>query len=156
MERSEWMYQIKRMEPQYLVHVRKFVAAVKAHRLSLGRTTTICPCSKCKNMKAHAASEVKYHLIRFGFVKDYTVWTFHGEKVVDATTTTTVGDASREKMSSSTTVNAEHVEREPAASSSSVAAATPSDNTRDYITMDDFFQDAADNDGAGVVMRTLL
>jgi hypothetical protein len=90
-------------------------------------------------MKAHADNEVKSHLIRFGFVKDYTVWTFHGEKDVDATTTTTMGDASREKTSSSTTVNAEHVGREPAASSSSVAAAAPSDDTRDYITMDDFF-----------------
>jgi hypothetical protein len=109
MERSEWMYQIKRMELQYLVHVKKFVATAKAHRLSLGQTTTICPCPKCKNMKAHADSEVKSHLIRFGFVNDYTVWTFHGEKAIDATTTTTMADASREKTSSSTTVNAEHV-----------------------------------------------
>jgi hypothetical protein len=101
------MYWIKRMEPQYLVHVKKFVVAVKAHRLSLGRTTSICPCSKCKNMKAHADSEVKSHLIRFSFVNDYMVWTFHGEKAVDATTTTTVADASREKTSSSTMINAE-------------------------------------------------
>jgi hypothetical protein len=147
MERSEWMHQIKRMKPQYLVHVKKFVAVTKAHCLSLGWTTTICPCSKCKNMKANADSEVKSHLIRFGFVSDYMVWTFHDEKAVDATTTTTVADASREKTSSSTTVNAEHVEREPVASSSSAATAAPSNDTRDYVMMDDFFQDAADNDG---------
>jgi Zn-finger domain-containing protein len=73
MERSEWMYQIKRMEPQYLVHVKKLVVAVKAHRLSLGQMTTICLCSKCKNMKAHVDSEVKSHLIKFGFINDYTV-----------------------------------------------------------------------------------
>jgi hypothetical protein len=85
MDRSEWMYRMKRMEPQYLVHVQKSVAAVKAHRERLDRTTTICPCSHCKNMKAHKDSEVQSHLIRFGFVKDYTVWTFHCEKVVDAT-----------------------------------------------------------------------
>jgi hypothetical protein len=31
-------------------------------------------------MKAHAGSEVQFHLIKYGFVKDYTVWTYHGEK----------------------------------------------------------------------------
>jgi len=86
---SEWMYRMKRMEPQYLVHVRKFVVAAKAHRESLNRMTTICSCSHCKNMRAHIDNEVQSHLIRFGFVKDYTVWTFHSEKV-DAT-----GGASR-------------------------------------------------------------
>jgi hypothetical protein len=109
MERSEWMYQIKRMEPQYLVHVKKFVVAAKAHHLSLDWTTTIYPCFKCENMKAHADNKVKSHLIRFGFVNDYTVWTFHGKKTIVATTTTTVANASREKTSLSTTVNAEHV-----------------------------------------------
>jgi hypothetical protein len=108
MERSEWMYQIKRMEPQYLVHV-KFVVDAKAHHLSLDWMTTIYPCFKCENMKAHADNKVKSHLIRFGFVNDYTVWTFHGKKTIVATTTTTVANASREKTSLSTTVNAEHV-----------------------------------------------
>ena len=87
--RSEWMYRMSRLEPQYLVHVRKFIAATKSHRESLNRTTTMCLCSHCKNMRAHADNEVQSHLIRFGFVKDYTVWTFHSEKV-DAT-----GGASR-------------------------------------------------------------
>jgi hypothetical protein len=107
MDRSEWMYRMKRMEPQYLVHVRKFIAVAKAHRQSLDRTTTICPCSHCKNMKAHADNDVQSHLIRFGFVKDYTVCTFYVEKVVDAT----VGDASGGNSTSSTTVNADHVGR---------------------------------------------
>jgi len=71
--RSEWMYQMKRMEPQYLVHVRKFIVAAKAHRESLNWTTTICPCFHYMNMRAHVDSEVQSHLIRFGFVKDYTV-----------------------------------------------------------------------------------
>jgi hypothetical protein len=81
MLRSEWMYQIKRMELWYLVHVRKFVAVAKAHHLSLGRTTTIYPCSKCTKMKAHADNEVKSHLIRFGFVKDYMSGLFMAKKM---------------------------------------------------------------------------
>jgi hypothetical protein len=56
--RSEHMYRMKRMESQYLVHVRKFIVAAKAHRESLNRTTTICPCSLCMNMRAHVDSEV--------------------------------------------------------------------------------------------------
>ena len=140
--RSEWMYRMKRMELQYLVHVRKFVAAAKAHRESLNWTTTICPCSHCMNMRAHVDSEVQSHFIRFGFVKNYTVWNFHGEKV-DATSGASGGNSS-----SSTTVNADHVGRQPASSSSSSAASN--DNARDYITMEDLFQDmAADDDGGG-------
>jgi hypothetical protein len=71
--RFEWMYRMKRMEPQYLFHVRKFIAAAKAHRESLNRTITICPCSHYMNMRAHIDSKLQSHLIRFGFVKDYTV-----------------------------------------------------------------------------------
>ena len=69
--RYELMYRMKRMEPQYLVHVRKFIVAAKAHRQSLNRMTTICMCSHCMNMRAHEDSVVQSHLIRFGFVKDY-------------------------------------------------------------------------------------
>ena len=103
MDRSEWMHRWSRLEPQYLVHVRKFVVAVKTHRESLNRTTTICPCSHCMNMRAHVDSEVQSHFIRFGFVKNYTVWNFHGEKV-DATS-----GASRGNSSSLTMVKADYV-----------------------------------------------
>ena len=96
------------------------------------------------NMRAHADSEVQSHLIRFGFVKDYTVWAFHGEKV-DAT-----GGASGGNSSSSTTVNADHVGQQPASSSSSAAASD--DNARDYIMIEDLFQDmVADDDSGGDV-----
>ena len=76
------MYQWLRVDDlRYLVQVRKFVAAAKTHRERLKQTTTICPCSHCKNLKAHADSTVQSHLIRYGFVKGYTVWTLHGERV---------------------------------------------------------------------------
>ena len=91
------------------------------------------------NMRAHVDSEVQSHLIKFGFVKDYTVWTFHSKKV-DAT-----GGASGGNSSSSTTVNADHVGRQPSSSS-----AVSDDNARDYIMMDDLFQDMdVDDDGGG-------
>ena len=51
MDRSEWMYGMNRvLDPRYLVEVRKFIAAAKAHRERSKLMTTICPCSHCKNL----------------------------------------------------------------------------------------------------------
>ena len=84
MDRSEWMYKIPRASNDltFLQYVRKFVAAVKKHRESLGRERTICPCNSCQNKLLQEYSVVQSHLIRHSFVEDYTVWKFHGE--VDA------------------------------------------------------------------------
>ena len=75
----EWMYMTSRLDPAFLDHVTKFIAAAKRHRLSLKRELTICSCKSCKNLLAHGDDTVKSYLIRYGFVKDYTVWKFHGE-----------------------------------------------------------------------------
>ena len=72
----EWMYKTSRLDQAYLDHVIKFVAAAKRHRLSLKREHTICPCKSYKNLLAHEDNVVKSHLVRYGFVKDYTVWKF--------------------------------------------------------------------------------
>jgi hypothetical protein len=75
------MYQLDRVNDLwYLAEVRKFVAAARTHHESLKRTKTICLCSHCKNLKSQADGTVQSYLIRYGFVKDYTVWTLHGEK----------------------------------------------------------------------------
>jgi hypothetical protein len=43
----------------------------------------ICPCKDCKNHIAFYDVEIIIsHLIRRGFVPDYTVWTHHGEVMV--------------------------------------------------------------------------
>ena len=91
-------------------------------------------------MKGHTDNEVQFHLIGFGFVKDYTVWNYHGEKEVDAT----IGDASEGNLTSSTI---EHVGWQFA--SSSTARATSDDNIHDYITMEDLLQDMSANDDGG-------
>jgi len=76
---KEWMYKTLRLDQVYLDHVTKFIAAVKRHRLSLKPEHTICPCKSCKNLLLHKDYVVKSHLVWYGFVKDYTVWKFHGE-----------------------------------------------------------------------------
>jgi hypothetical protein len=73
MDRQEWMYRTSRLDPSYLVHVRKFVATVKKHHLSLKQPCIICPCNRCQNKLAQEDDMVQSHLVRYGFVKDYTV-----------------------------------------------------------------------------------
>ncbi|XP_065848265.1 uncharacterized protein [Euphorbia lathyris] len=38
-----------------------------------------CPCMKCRNVDNQNESNVKYHLLRHGIMKSYTIWYFHGE-----------------------------------------------------------------------------
>ena len=146
MDRSKWMYQIDRVNDlRYLFELRKFIAAGKAHRERLKRMTTICPCSRCKNLKAHRDSEVQTHLIMYGFVEGYTVWTFHGERVGAS------GGASGVSSSTPTTI-APPVNLGAPGSLSSSAAAAPADSDnscRDYIMVDDLMQDMADEASDG-------
>jgi hypothetical protein len=135
MDRSEWMYQINRVsDPWYLAEVRKFIAAAKTHRERLKRTTTICLCSDCKNMKAYEDSTVQSHLIRFGFVKDYTVWTLHSERV-------DVSGGASSGVSLSSTMAALPVNQDPVGAPvppSAAAAPAENDNSaHDYITVED-------------------
>ena len=66
MDREEWMYKIPRVSNDlaFLGHVRKFVAAAKKHRVSLGRERIICPCNSCKNNLLQEDNVVQSHLIR--------------------------------------------------------------------------------------------
>jgi hypothetical protein len=60
-------------------HVTKFIAVAKRHCLSLKKEVTIYPYKSCKNLYAHGDDTVKSHLVRYGFIKDSTIWKFYGE-----------------------------------------------------------------------------
>jgi hypothetical protein len=85
-------------------------------------------------MKAYKDGTVQSHLIRFGFVKDYTVWTLYGKRV-------DVSGGASSGVSSSSTMAALPVNQDPVgAPIPPSAAATPAKNdnsARDYITMED-------------------
>ena len=102
MDRREWMYQTLRLNLSYLVHVKKFVAAGKKHRLSLKRSRINCPGNCCQNKLAQEDDVVQSHLVRFGFVKDYTVWKLHSE--ADASASASGGNSS----TSTVVVTTEH------------------------------------------------
>ena len=79
--REEWMYKLAQVgnDMTFLHHVRKFIAASKKHRVSLGRECTIWPCNSCQSKLLQEDNVVQSHLIRHDFVKDYIVRKFCGE-----------------------------------------------------------------------------
>jgi len=143
MYRAEWMYKVLRAgnDLTFLHHVTKFVAVVKKHRTSLGREGTICPCNRCKNNLVYEDSVVKSHLIRYGFVDNYTIWKFHGE--VDSSAT-----GASERNSSMTTTSSVN-ERGQQPSSSTAARADSDTGNHDYVKINELLQDMAANDGDG-------
>ncbi|KAF2298688.1 hypothetical protein GH714_024952 [Hevea brasiliensis] len=40
-----------------------------------------CPCLKCRNVNYKQKFEVRYHLLKHGILKSYTIWYFHGESL---------------------------------------------------------------------------
>ena len=121
----------------FLHSVIKFVAAAKKHHLSLGRERIICPCSRCQNNLLHEDSMVKSHMIRYGFVDNYTVWKFHGE--VDSSAT---GASERNSSTMMTSLV-----QQP--SSSPAARADSDTGNHDYVMINELLQDMAANDGDG-------
>jgi hypothetical protein len=65
--------------------VDNFIIVAVKHAKTLPGTngSVICPCKDCRNYIAFYDVEIiRSHLIRRGFVPDYTVWTHHGEVMV--------------------------------------------------------------------------
>ncbi|XP_063940027.1 uncharacterized protein LOC108193726 isoform X2 [Daucus carota subsp. sativus] len=62
--------------------VEEFMNYAISQPTSMGGTSIQCPCSKCKNRKYWNGDTVKLHLLKNGFVKDYYVWSRHGEPYI--------------------------------------------------------------------------
>jgi hypothetical protein len=137
MDREEWMYKIPRVgaDLSFLGHVRKFVAVARKHHLPLGRERTIGPCNSCKNKLLQEDDVVQSQLIRHGFVKDYTIWKYHGEEA-DPSATGASGE------------NSSMVNDGGQQPSSSTAIAGGDSANRDYIDIHDLLE-SMDNDGGG-------
>ena len=44
-----------------------------------GGNTTWCPCNKCTNTRRQTREVMTNHLCNYGFTRNYTRWTYHGE-----------------------------------------------------------------------------
>ena len=74
-----------RWKPGFHEEVDKFIEATKKHATTLieNKDTIIYPCKDCKNRMVWTdVTIIRSHLIRRGFVEDYTVWIHHGETVI--------------------------------------------------------------------------
>ena len=81
MERLVWMYDLSRLDPSYILEVQKFIDAPKNQAWRTKKTTHIhCPCIDCRNMVLFDdTQQILSHLVCRGFMKDYLIWTKHGE-----------------------------------------------------------------------------
>ncbi|CAH9089992.1 unnamed protein product, partial [Cuscuta epithymum] len=84
---KEWMKLKDRGAPEYLRGIKKFLDFAftngNAYQGSNARNVIKCPCSKCANVCYKARSEVRFDLLKNGFLRSYIIWDKHGETLVD-------------------------------------------------------------------------
>lgn len=80
MDRSSWMYEMRRTQPIFIKEASKFIDQAKEHALRENMTKIFCPCRHCKNQKLLVdPGEILGHIMEYGFTANYKVWTYHGE-----------------------------------------------------------------------------
>ncbi|XP_076918763.1 uncharacterized protein LOC143579300 [Bidens hawaiensis] len=63
-------------------------------RVKKGKETISCPCMECKTFtKFEDIKQIEYHLLRNGFMFNYTCWSKHGESLASSSTTSKNLDA---------------------------------------------------------------
>ncbi|KAL5573205.1 hypothetical protein UlMin_022802 [Ulmus minor] len=73
-----WISNPDRLSAEYEKGVGEFVTFVRGSLDVQGLTK--CPCNRCMNREVHHIDSVRYHLLIYGFLKDYIHWTEHGEQ----------------------------------------------------------------------------
>ncbi|XP_059290323.1 uncharacterized protein LOC132043886 [Lycium ferocissimum] len=66
----------------FITGVNKFLEFSCSQRNRMSGDDVKCPCKKCHNIKFMDVETVKLHLQSFGFVENYFVWKYQGEKEV--------------------------------------------------------------------------
>ncbi|KAK1400939.1 hypothetical protein POM88_000544 [Heracleum sosnowskyi] len=92
MDRQIWMYNISRIEEDYIKGVQDFIFCALRHQSKKEKENGYkdlisCPCHLCGNLKFFDDIDIiKDHLFRYGFKRNYTTWIWHGE-VMDSSGT---------------------------------------------------------------------
>jgi hypothetical protein len=74
------MYKLSRLDPSYIPEVHRFIDAAKNHARRTKKTHIHCPCVDCRNVVVFdGTQQILSHLVHRGFMKDYLIWTEHGE-----------------------------------------------------------------------------
>ena len=73
----EWMH-LSRTDKRYKHDVSHFITDAKVH--AGNGNIVFCPCKDCKNQRNFRQIEsIRSHLITWGFMPNYTIWTMLGE-----------------------------------------------------------------------------
>lgn len=76
------MYIDDRTTREYLDGVEEFCIIATRHIQSTNVKTIFCPCRDCKNVLRYAdIKKIENHLVIRGFMPDYNIWYWHGEKL---------------------------------------------------------------------------
>ncbi|KAK9078277.1 hypothetical protein SSX86_002334 [Deinandra increscens subsp. villosa] len=106
MDRSHWMYKIGRIHQSYLLGVQNFLKIAEDDRVIKGKESILCPCMECKNFKEFKdKKDIEYHLLRHGFMYNYTCWSRHGESIASCSTTSTSMNTNDDENNDPYTVN---------------------------------------------------
>jgi hypothetical protein len=74
------MYNLSRLDPSYISEVHSFIDVAMKHAWKTKTKHIYCPHMDCKNVVVFDdTNQIISHLVCRGFVKDYRVWTKHGE-----------------------------------------------------------------------------
>jgi hypothetical protein len=72
------MYDLSSTDQWYLTGIDDFIKLARAN--AEDSQPVFCPCKDCKNTRKWGDVEhIRLHLITRGFMRDYTIWTLHGE-----------------------------------------------------------------------------
>jgi hypothetical protein len=73
-------HNLSRLDPSYISEVHKFIVVATNHAWRTKTKHIYCPCMDCKNAVVFDDTEqIISHLVCRGFVKNYIIWTKHGE-----------------------------------------------------------------------------
>ncbi|KAJ0440886.1 putative Transposase-associated domain-containing protein [Helianthus annuus] len=88
MDRNYWMYEIRRTDPRFVTNMKFFLKIAQEDRVKKGNELVPCPCMECKNFTDFKdIRDIEYHLLRNGFMFNYTCWSKHGESLANRSTT---------------------------------------------------------------------
>ncbi|XP_022031474.1 uncharacterized protein LOC110932449 [Helianthus annuus] len=87
MDRNYWMYEIRHTNQEFVIGLRSFLKTAQEDRVNKGKKTIPCPCTECKNITEFTeTNEIEYHLLKNGFMLNYTCWSKHGESLANRST----------------------------------------------------------------------
>ncbi|XP_021770764.1 uncharacterized protein LOC110734953 [Chenopodium quinoa] len=93
----DWMYVENRTQPEFLNGIEEFCRTAIEHQRTTKGETIFCPYRDCNNVKKwKEISVVENHLFRRGFMANYTIWYWHGEKIIPTTSRSSINDADME------------------------------------------------------------